>query len=189
MLTLVNNLLERATALTRVTSRAIAWSLGALLLVTIFLIASEVVTRKLFGFSFRIVHEYSGYMLAIFSSWGLAHALFERAHIRIDIVYNQLPNPLKLSLDVIAIVSMAIVALAISYYGYPVLARSLANQSLSNTTLATPLWIPHLLWISGYFWFSFVTVLLVLRTISALIVGQAEQVSQYISADFSEIKD
>ena len=186
MLTLVNSVLNKATELTRVTSRWIAWSLGALLLLTIFLITCEVVTRKLFGFSFRFVHEYSGYLLAILSSWGLAHTLFERAHIRIDILYSQLPGGLKLILDLIAIISMCLTGLAISYFGYPVLARSLANQSLANTSLSTPLWIPHLLWISGYFWFSLASGLLALRALVAVCSGGADRIKPSISAEFSE---
>ncbi|MHA7880716.1 MAG: TRAP transporter small permease subunit [Saccharospirillum sp.] len=186
MKTLVADKLEQASELTRVASRWIAWLLGALLLVTIFFITSEVVTRKLFNFSFRFVHEYSGYMLAILSSWGLAHTLFERAHIRIDILYAQSPAPLKRVMDLLAILSMCLTALAISYFGYPVLARSLTNGSLANTALSTPLWIPHLLWITGYFWFSLAATLLALRALFAIITGDSERVRPCISADFSE---
>lgn len=186
MLTLVNSVLDKATELTRVSSRWIAWSLGALLLVTIFLITSEVITRKFFGFSFRFVHEYSGYLLAALSSWGLAHTLFERAHIRIDILYGKLPSGIQLLMDMLAILSMCVTALAISYFGYPVLARSLSNGSLSNTALSTPLWIPHLVWISGYFWFSLASALLALRALVAIISGQSDLIKTSISADFSE---
>lgn len=186
MLTLANSMLDKATELTRVSSRWIARVLGALLLVTIVFIACEVVTRKLFGFSFRFVHEYSGYLLAILSSWGLAHTLFERAHIRIDILYTQLPSGIKLTFDLLAILSMCLTALAISYFGYPVLARSLANGSLSNSALSTPLWIPHLLWISGYFWFSLASSLLLVRAVVAVISRDAERIKPSISAEFSE---
>lgn len=186
LLPLVNSVLDKATELTRVSSRWIARSLGALLLLTIAFIACEVVTRKLFGFSFRFVHEYSGYLLAILSSWGLAHTLFERAHIRIDILYMQLPSGFKLAFDLLAIMSMCLTALAISYFGYPVLARSLSNGSLSNTALSTPLWIPHLLWISGYFWFSLASTLLLLRALVAVLSGDAERIKPSISAEFSE---
>lgn len=189
MFTLVNDLLEKITGITRVASRVIAWSLGAMLLVIILMIAAEVITRKLFGFSFHFVHEYSGYLLAIFTSWGLAHTLFEKAHIRIDIGYVKTPSAVKKAMDVLSIMSLALVALAITWYAFPVLARSLNNGSLSNTSLSTPMWIPHLIWLGGYVWFSFVTSLLVLRAIVALLARDDVAFNRYFSADNSELEN
>ena len=126
----IGQLLNSSVNVVRKISRVIAWLLGAMLLATIALIVVEVVTRKLFGHSFRFVHEYAGYLLAIFSSWGLAHTLLERAHIRIDIVYMKAALPLRRVMDLLSIVSMSVLALLVAFYGYPLLERSLVNGSL-----------------------------------------------------------
>ncbi|MCH8550735.1 MAG: TRAP transporter small permease [Natronospirillum sp.] len=186
MLALANNLLERLSQYARATSRVIAWLLGAMLLVTIFFIVAEVATRKLFGFSFRFVHEYSGYMLAIFTSWGLAHTLFEKAHIRIDIAYTKAPMPMRRALDLLAIAAMAGAGLAIAWFAWSVLGRSLANQSTSNTSLSTPMWIPHMIWFAGYVWFSLVCVVLVLRAVIALLARDMSAFDEHFSAHGSE---
>lgn len=184
----IGQLLDRSVTLVRQTSRVIAWLLGALLLATIALIAVEVVTRKLFGHSFRFVHEYAGYLLAIFSSWGLAHTLLERAHIRIDILYMKAALPVKRIMDLLSIVSMSVLALLVAFYGYPLLERSLVNGSLSNTTMSTPMWIPHALWLSGYFWFSLVSVLLVLRGIRSFLPDYKHATDPLLSAEFTAEK-
>lgn len=186
MLTLVNNLLERLTRITRAASRVIAWSLGIFLLVTIALITIEVFMRKLFGMSFRFVHEYSGYMLAVFTSWGLAHTLFEKAHIRIDIGYTKSPAFIKRIMDMLSILSLTVMTLLITYYAYPVFNRSLTNGSLSNTALSTPMWIPHLLWVLGYFWFSFVTILLTVRAFFAIFVKDNAAFERYFVPESAE---
>lgn len=186
MLTLVNNLLEQVTRFTRSASRVIAWVLGALLLATIAMITLEVFTRKLFGISFRFVHEYSGYLLAVLTSWGLAHALFEKAHIRIDIGYQKSPAFLKRIMDMLAILTLTTMTLLITYYAYPVLARSLRNGSLSNTVMSTPMWIPHAIWISGYVWFSFVTLLLTIRAFFAIFVNDKAAFERYFCPESAE---
>jgi TRAP-type C4-dicarboxylate transport system permease small subunit len=185
MSTANNGLLDRLTDFARKTSRVIAWLLGALLLATIAVIAVEVVTRKLFGHSFRFVHEYAGYLLAIFSAWGLSHTLLERAHIRIDILYSKASLPLQKCLDLLSIVSMALIALLIAFYGYPLLERSIANGSLSNTTMSTPMWIPHLIWLAGYVWFSLVTMLLLTRGLRSFLPAYRGFADPLLSAEFN----
>lgn len=189
MLSSVSKTLARVVHMTRLVSRASAWVLGALLLATIVLVGSEILTRQLFGFSFKFVHEYAGYLLAFLSSWGLAHALLERSHIRIDIVYHKCPDKLKRILDILSIGSLAAVAFLIAYLGFPVLERSIVNGSLANTTMATPLWIPHLIWFTGYLWFLFVCVVLFLRTTVMAFEEGLSQQDFNLSADFSDEVD
>lgn len=184
MSTAISRLLDQLTELARTISRVIAWLLGAMLLATILLIAVEVVTRKLFGHSFRFVHEYSGYLLAVFSAWGLSHTLLERAHIRIDILYKTANLTIQRCMDLLSIVSMAVIALLVAFYGYPLLERSLTNGSLSNTTMSTPMWIPHLIWLAGYVWFSLVTLLLVLRGLRSFSPGYRNSADPLLSAEF-----
>ena len=61
---------------------------GWLFVVCAVFITVEVLARNFLGFSTQSTTELSGYMLAVGIAWGLANALAERAHVRIDIVHQ-----------------------------------------------------------------------------------------------------
>lgn len=166
-MSLLIRLIDWLVAITRQGSRVVAWGLGLLLLGTIGLIIVGIVSRR-FGLAIQGVEEVSGYMLALISSWGLAYSLHEKAHIRIDVAYGRLPALLRSSLDIVALLALTGVSLVISWYAWPVLEKSIRNESLANTALATPLWIPQVIWFAGYLWFSLVSVILTLRVLLAV---------------------
>ena len=58
-------------------------------------ITFDVIARRFFGFSSQATTELTGYALAFGISWALAHALTTRAHIRIDVLINHLPERLR----------------------------------------------------------------------------------------------
>lgn len=164
----LSHALDSVVALTRTVSALAARLMGLLLITIVCFIGAEIVMRKLFNHSLPGVHEYAGYLLAILSAWGLSHTLMERAHIRIDVVHGRLPAWSRHSLDVLAMAALNLVAWTITLHAWPVLAKSLSNGSTANTPLATPLWIPQLLWLSGYIWFAITTSVLGLRVIAAI---------------------
>ncbi|MEC8917328.1 MAG: TRAP transporter small permease [Pseudomonadota bacterium] len=153
---------------TRGLSRLAARVIGFALLAVVIFIGVEILLRKLAGHSLSGVHEYSGYVLAVLSAWGISHTLLERAHIRIDVVHGRLPPLSQHTLNIVSLLALNLVAWMIALNAYPVLAKSLANGSTANTPLATPLWIPQLLWAAGYCWFAFTTSVMGLRVLVAL---------------------
>ncbi|QEM80339.1 TRAP transporter small permease subunit [Halomonas binhaiensis] len=160
--------LDASVALTRTISGIFARLMGWLLLAIVMFIGAEIIMRKVFNHSLPGVHEYAGYLLAMLSAWGLSHTLLERAHIRIDVVHGRLPVWSRHTLDVLAMAALNLVAWTIAIHAWPVLAKSLSNGSTANTPLATPLWIPQLVWLSGYIWFAITTSVLGLRVIAAI---------------------
>src|SRR3954462_6609153 len=54
----------------------------------------DVTARRFLGFSSQATTELTGYALAFGISWALTHALATRAHIRIDVLINHLPERL-----------------------------------------------------------------------------------------------
>jgi len=68
----------------RATSRAGAWFGGALVAAAAVVISVDVLMRKLLGTTLGGASEISGYVLAISTTWALALALIDRAHVRID---------------------------------------------------------------------------------------------------------
>ena len=167
---------DRLIALCKRASRFVAWSLGMLLLATIAFIVAAILMRKFAGIALHGVEELSGYMLAILSSWGLAYTLYEKANIRIDIAHDRLPAAGRATLDVIALFSLTFVSLVISWYAWPVLEKSLTHNSLANSSLATPLWIPQLIWFAGYLWFSFTSLVLSLRVVLAILQRDTDRI-------------
>lgn len=170
----------------RLVSRWAARAIGLALLAVVFFITVEVVLRKLAGHSLQGVEEYSGYMLAILSSWGLAHTLIEKAHIRIDVAYGKLPPTAQAALDVVAILALNLVSWLIALNAYPVLLKSLANDSLANTPLATPLWLPQAVWAAGYVWFALTTTVLGLRMLLAAVTADRATLQRLGGAGDSE---
>ncbi len=64
-------------------------------------ITFDVIARRFFGFSSQATTELTGYALAFGISWALAHALTSRAHIRIDVLINHLPDRLRYSMHLL----------------------------------------------------------------------------------------
>jgi len=149
-------------------SLAGAWVGGLLLFASVGLIATEVVLRKLFGATLHGAHELSSYAFALVVSWGFAFALFEKAHIRIDVVYMRLPVGLRVALDLLSLIGLAALSGLMSWGAYGVLAGSLQRGSTANTPLETPLWIPQALWLIGLAWFALSVLALILRSLTAL---------------------
>jgi TRAP-type C4-dicarboxylate transport system permease small subunit len=142
---------------------------GILLFSSVLLISTEVVLRKFFLVSFGGADEISGYILGISISWSLAYVLFEKMHIRIDVIYTKLSLQIQKVLDLIALLfSLAFVGI-LTYFAYDVISTSILKNSTANTPLATPLWIPQFLWGFGLAFFLVVITLLIFEAFKSVI--------------------
>lgn len=156
-------------------NEGLAVAAGALLLLTVLVTLFDIATRP-FGLSIGGTDEISGYAMAISTSWGVSYALTNMAHVRIDLLRAQ-SNPRGRALfDLFAIVSLAGVALTIGYRVWPVLAQSIRNNALANTTLETPLWIPQSLWLAGWLWFAVSAVVIASATLTFTLTGRYKAV-------------
>jgi TRAP-type mannitol/chloroaromatic compound transport system permease small subunit len=66
-------------------------------------IALDVVNRRFLGFSSQGTTEISSYMLAFGISWGLAHVLATKGHIRVDVFVMRLPVRVRAYLHELAL--------------------------------------------------------------------------------------
>lgn len=146
----------------------VAVAAGAILLLSVLATLYDVVGRQ-FGFSLGGTDELSGYAMAIATSWGMSYALTNLSHVRIDLLRTHCAGLLRSLFDAIAIASLAGTALTVAYRVWPVLGKSIQNNSTANTTLETPLWIPQSLWMAGWVWFA-VSSLLMLGMVSIFVV-------------------
>jgi TRAP-type C4-dicarboxylate transport system permease small subunit len=136
-------------------SKVAAWAGGIILLLTAILITTEVVLRKVFTVSMGGADEISGYAIAISCSFGFSYALFQKAHIRIDVLYNKFPAFVRRVLDIVSHISLGIYLSLLSYFGFQVFWTSFIKGSTANTPLHTPMWIPQLIWVVGLLGFAF----------------------------------
>lgn len=121
------------------------WALLGICFATLY----DIAARRLFGHSVQGVNEIGAYLLAIVSAFGFASALLQKAHTRVDFLFAYLP-PLAVScLNLLSSVSLAVLAVLSTWYGWTVLDESLLFDSRAATPLQTPMWIPQALWLAG----------------------------------------
>jgi TRAP-type C4-dicarboxylate transport system permease small subunit len=152
-------------------ARAGVWFGGALLIAAAVLVGVEVVIRKVFSLSIGGADELSGYALAISTSWALAFALLERAHIRIDSLYVHMPVRLCAVLDIVGLVLLIAFFALITWYGFGVFQTSYRLNAESLSPLSTPLVVPQALWFLGLVMFLVIALVLLARALTALVTG------------------
>lgn len=134
----------------------------------------EMIGRKLFSFSLQGIDEIGGYTLAVTSAIGFSYALLLKAHTRVDFLLAKLPAPLRAFLNLLAMVTLAAMALFAVYRGYVVPSESIEFQSVSTSPLQTPLWIPHSLWFAGWALFALCATILAVHAAVLFVRDQRE---------------
>jgi TRAP-type C4-dicarboxylate transport system permease small subunit len=165
----------------RVALRAV-WIGGALLLAAATLVSVDVTIRKLFSVSLGGADELSGYAFAIGIAWAFPFAVLRRANVRIDALYQHMPARVAATLDLLALVALAVFVSVLARYGWEVMAASWKLDALSNSQLKMPLWIPQGLWFMGLALFFLTTMLLTLRVALALVAGDLATVRKLAGA-------
>ena len=151
--------------LSRVLALAVGWALILLSLT----IVVEVVGRRLFQMSLQGVDEYGGYVLAIGAATGFSLALFQKAHIRIDVLIRFLPVRVRAFADLVALAALAFLALSLTDTAVKVALQSYAMQAQAVSPLRTPLAIPQGIWAAAFAMFALSAVVVLLRTAVAVI--------------------
>lgn len=149
-------------------NRAVALLLGVGLVLTVLFILTDVILRKSGAGSLGGSDEISGYVMAAVASWGMACAMVERAHVRIDVIRHKLAQPGRIAMDLFAMIVTNATIILIAWHCWPVLQKTLERGSRANTPLETPLWIPQGIWFSGWVWFALCATALTLIGIAHL---------------------
>lgn len=164
----------------RLIARAGTWFGGALVALSAFMIAADVLARKLLNVSLGSSSEISGYVLAIGTTWSLALTLLDRAHVRIDSLYVLLPARVGAVLDLVALLSFLVFGGLTAWQGAKVFLQSASVNAHSLTPLATPLAVPQFLWAAGFAMFFLVMLLLAVRATAVLLTGRLEDVQRLL---------
>lgn len=151
-------------------SRVLVWAGGAALMICAFLVTGDVILRKLFSVTMSGSDEVSGYVFAAATTWAYSYCLLHRSNVRIDAAYNLLPTWSRACLDLLGLVLLLVYMAYLTSKSLDVFVTSWNRDSVSITTLATPLWIPQLLWLAGLCWFVFTLVFMILYVVSSLLL-------------------
>jgi TRAP-type C4-dicarboxylate transport system permease small subunit len=150
---------------------------GWLLCFCAVLICAEILGRKV-GFSLGATLEISSYILAISISWGLARALSERQHVRIDLLVTRAPLRLRQVLHAAALLTMLAWSLFLAYGAVMLVLESYDFGATDRSTLGIPMIAPQGLWAAGIVFFVvFVTVMLS-EVVLAILSGRPEHVER-----------
>lgn len=143
----------------RTLNRYVAMAVGLLFLVCAGIVLVDVILRRL-GASLGGTDEISGYVMAIGTAWGMAFALLELAHVRIDFLRTYATQAIRAWLDLLALFSLSVVVTLVAFQSWPVLRTTLKNGSTANTPLETPLMLVQIPWFAGWVWFALMAWLL-----------------------------
>ena len=135
-------------------------------------VTTETVMRKVFNRSLQGVDELGGYILAIGAAMAFSVALVSRAHIRIDIVHYKLPRPLRVALNVLASLTIAVCALALLRMAWFAYDESAILGATAQTPWATPLKYPQAIWAAALLMFVVICAFEVVRIGLLLLRGR-----------------
>ena len=150
-------------------SQVAVWLGGFALLLSAIMVTLDVIFRKLFGLTLSGSDEITGYVFAAATTWAYSFCLLNRSNIRIDALYNTLSIKPRAVLDVIGMMLLAYYVYLLTVSGFEMFVENLEYNSSAQTTLATPLWIPQVFWLSGLAFFLVCLVLLVIYSLFALL--------------------
>lgn len=137
---------------TDVAALACGWWLIALSAAT----CVEMLGRKVLGFSLQGIDEIGSYTYAIVGSIGFAHTLITRSHTRVDFLISRFSPKVRSVLNLVAMLTLAMLAFLCLWRGLAVVRESIDLRATASTPLATPMWIPQVIWLAGYVLFALV---------------------------------
>ena len=146
------------------------------------LICFDIVARRMLGFSSGATSELSGYLLGTGMSWGLAAALVERAHVRIDMLVQRLPLGARVWLHLAALLVLLVVAGFFAWGAASLAIDSWQLRATDISQLRTPLVVPQALWAAGFALFVVVALALGARALLALARGRKVEVDAMLVA-------
>lgn len=159
-------------------SRAATWCGGAMLMLSAFMVTLDVIARKLFGITISGSDEITGYVFAASTTWAYSYCLLTRSNIRIDALYNLLRIKPRAILDLLGLSLLLYYIFLLTRNAWGMFMENVEFSSTAQTTLATPLWIPQIFWISGLGFFLICLSFLTLYSLTSLVRGDWETINR-----------
>jgi len=151
-------------------------------LVITLLICFDIAARRLLGFSTEATTEVTGYLMAIGMSWGLAGTLFERGHVRIDVLVQKMPLKVRVWLHLASLLALMIATGFFAFGAFSLAKDSWDFGATDLSALHTPLAIPQGLWAGGLVLMLLAVVALAARAVRQLAAGDADGMDRMLMA-------
>lgn len=146
------------------------------------LICFDVVARRFLGFSSGATTEWTGYLMAISMTWGLAGTLYERGHVRIDVLVQKMPLRVRVWLHLLSLLALLVASGFFAWGAVSVAMDSWTFGSEDLSALHTPLVIPQGLWAAGLALFLLSVVALAMRAVHQLATGRRDEMDAMLMA-------
>lgn len=159
-------------------SRFATWVGGAALLLSAIMVTLDVISRKIFGVTMSGSDEITGYVFAAATTWAYSYCLLTRSNIRIDVLYNQLGVKTRGWLDLLGLTLLTYYVYLLSTNAWSMFQDNWEYNSTAQTTLATPLWIPQVFWISGLFFFLFCLCFMTVYVLTCMVRGNWNTINE-----------
>lgn len=135
-------------------------------------ITFDIVARSFLGFSSQATVEITGYLLAGGIAWSLAHALFRRAHIRVDVFMTRLPVRIRAPLHLVSLALLTALAILFAWAAWELVDESALFEAHDNSALHIEMVWPQGIWAVGITAFVVACLVLMLEATLALACGQ-----------------
>lgn len=163
-----------------VVAHGMALVAGWAYLATAIFITLDVVARAFLGFSSGATTEISGYLLAFGISWSLAHALAERAHIRIDLVVNKMPLAARGWMHLAALLALAGLVAILCWSAANVIQETLLFDAHDLSALRIPMILPQGLWAAGFLMLALFATVLTIEVVVLLALRRPAGVDELL---------
>lgn len=145
-------------------------------------VTADVLGRNFLRVSTASTVELTGYMLAGGIAWGLAGALLERAHIRVDVLANRLPLRLRQWLHLLALLLLGAFSGFVAWAAWELVDESLLFEAHDNSALRIPMAVPQAFWAFGISVFCVAIAVLLAEALLLIAAGRAEAVDRLLAA-------
>ncbi|WP_417207690.1 TRAP transporter small permease subunit [Antarctobacter sp.] len=142
---------------------------GLGIIVIAVMVTMDVLLRKFFNTTLGGATEMSGFIFAIGTALSYPYVLFDRANIRIDVVYSLVSSRIRAGLDLLALLLLLYFVSMLTLSVAGVFVKSWEGNSMSIGVVNVRLWIPQLFWMIGYVLFSATALLLTVFAVAALV--------------------
>jgi TRAP-type C4-dicarboxylate transport system permease small subunit len=175
MLSNLANAVTRVRLLFENLTLAMGYAAGWGFILCAFFISFDVVARKFFGFSSQATTEITAYMLAMGLSWGLAHTLSMRAHVRIDLLINKLPMRYRQWLHLASLAALGLFAAFLAKASYDLVDESLMFRATDTSVLRIPLAWPQGIWAAGIAIFALTILIMFIENLLLVLSGRGAE--------------
>lgn len=170
----------------KLVARGGLWFGGAVILACALLISTDIVLRVVFNQAIDGTDELARFALAISTTWALAGALLDRAHIRVDTAYAQFPGEMRLACDFAALLAFLIFFSLILVYGIEMIHQSWTVAAISDSALQLPMVLPQTIWILGIILFLLADVALLVVAGASVLRGDVRKAAALIGMKTAE---